>query len=132
MKPNIGQKVAEKQQQQKNFHDTHYCEYTFSVGKKVLIKKARVNSITNQTGPVSFKVKLHDGKIICCHQDKLRKRGIDDSAVTVQPPLLTDDDLTMFTGSETAPEVTNESTHEYRASLPFPTKLATGNKLHTS
>ena len=39
LKPNIGQKVAAKQQQQKNFHDTHCCEHTFSVGERVFIKK---------------------------------------------------------------------------------------------
>ena len=113
LKPNIGQKVADKQQQQKSFHDTYCCERTFSVGEKVFVKnntkgqKWMPGSITKQTGPISFKVKLHD-------QDQLRKRDIDDSAVTLQPPLLTDDDLTMFTASETTQEVTNGSTHMNR------------------
>ena len=117
LKPNIGQKVAAKQQQQKNFHDTHCRERTFSVGERVFIKnnakgqKWIPGSITKQTGPVSFKVKLHNGKIIRCHQDQLRKREIDDSALTQQSPLLTDDDLTMFTGNGITPQVVTEQTH---------------------
>ena len=65
-------------------------------------------SIIKQTGPVSFKVKLHKGKIIRCHQEQLRKRKID---MTQQSPLLTDDDLTMFTGNGITPRVATEQTH---------------------
>ena len=56
---------------------------------------------------------MHNGKIIRCHQDQLRKREIDDSALplTQQSPLLTDDDLTMFTGNEITPQVVTEQTH---------------------
>ena len=116
-KPNIGQKIAEKQQKQKNFHDTHYCERTFSVGERMFIKnnakgqKWIPGSMTKQTGQVSFKVKLHNEKTIRCHQDQHRKREIDDSAMTQQSPLLTDDDLTMFTGNEITPQVATEQTH---------------------
>ena len=35
LKPNIGQKVIDKQQQQKNFHDAHCRERIFSEGESV-------------------------------------------------------------------------------------------------
>lgn len=61
LKPNIEQKVAAKQQQQKNFHDTHCCERTFSVGECSYKNNAKgqkwiPGSITKQTGPVSLKL----------------------------------------------------------------------------
>ena len=38
LKPNIGQKVIDKQQQQKNFHDAHCRERIYSEGEKVFVK----------------------------------------------------------------------------------------------
>ena len=114
LKPNIGQKVIDKQQQQKNFHAAHCRERIFSEGEKVFVKnnlkgkKWIPGSIIKQTGPVSFKVTLQDGKTIRCHEDQLRKRDMDETKDS-DSPLLTDDDLTMFTGRETIPEVTTES-----------------------
>ena len=102
LKPNIGQKVIDKQQQQKNFHDAHFRERIFSEGEKVFVKnnlkgkKWIPGSIIKQTGPVSFKVTLQDGKTIRCHPDQLRKRDMDETKES-DSPLLTDDDLTMFT-----------------------------------
>lgn len=106
LKPNLEQKVTEKQQQLKSFHDNHCRNCTFSVGEKVFTrnhqkgKKWLSGRIVSETGPVSFKVMLEDGKTIRCHQDQLRKRFTDD---TQGPPLLTDDDLSMFTGNSTTP-----------------------------
>ena len=40
-----------------------------------------------------------------------RPKEIDDSAMTQQSPLLTDDDLTMFTGNGITPQVVTEQTH---------------------
>ena len=68
-------------------------------------KKGLPGSIIKETGPHSFKVKLEDGKMVHCHQDQLRKCFIDENIITREPPLLTDDDLTIFTGSETRPVV---------------------------
>ena len=38
LKPNIEQKVTEKQQQQKSSHDSHCCECTFSEVEKVFVR----------------------------------------------------------------------------------------------
>ena len=61
-------------------------------------------SVVKQTGPVSCKITLQNGKTIRCHQDQLIKRDTDDLAMTKEPPVLTDDDLTMFTGNNNTPE----------------------------
>ena len=89
---------------------------SFSVGEKVFVKnnlkgpKWLPGFVVKQTSPVSCKVTLQNGKTIRCHQDQLRKRDVEDLAMTKEPPLLTDDDLTMFTGNSITPEVTNDST----------------------
>ena len=74
----------------------------------MFVKKSIPGSFIKQTGPVSFKVTLQDGKTIHCHQDQLRKRDMDETKKS-NSPLLTDDNLSMFTGRETIPEVTTES-----------------------
>ena len=38
LKPSIGLKITEKQQQQKSIHDLHCRERSFSVGEKVFVK----------------------------------------------------------------------------------------------
>ena len=50
------------------------------------------DSIIDKTGPVYFKVKLQDDKVIRCHQDQLRLRYTIDSEL----PVLNDDDINMF------------------------------------
>ena len=68
----------------------------------------------DKTGPVSFKVKLQDGKIIRCHQDQLRPCCTDDSEL----PLLNDNDVNMFPSIQeprvSNDEVSTDSTSECR------------------
>ena len=102
LKPNLEQKVAVKQQQQKSFHDSHCRDCTFLEGEKVFAKnylkgkKWLPGSSIKKTGPVSYKVLLETGRIICCHQDQIRRCFIDETVTTKEQPLLTDDDLTML------------------------------------
>ena len=65
-------------------------------------------SVVKQTGPVSCKVTLQNGRTIHWHPDQFTKRDIDDLVMTKELPLLTDDNLTMFTGNNITPEITNE------------------------
>ena len=109
LKPNMEERVVAKQQKQKESHDQHCRDCTFSVGERVYAKNYRKGqrwlsgSIVDKTGPVSFKVKLQDGKIICCHQDQLRPCYTDDSEL----PLLNDDDVNMFPSVQ-EPRVSND------------------------
>ena len=59
------ERVVAKQQKQKESHDQHCRDCTFSVGERVYAKNYRKGqrwlsgSIVDKTGPVSFKVKLY-------------------------------------------------------------------------
>jgi len=62
------------------------------VGEKVFVKnhhrgnKLLLGSIIKETGPVSFQVKLKDGRIICCHQDQIRQCFIDNNDENQEAP----------------------------------------------
>ena len=124
LKPSTEQRVANKQQQQRETHDKHCRKCTFSVGEKVFVKnhhrgnKWLPGSIVKETGPVSFQVKLKDGRIIRCHQDQIRQCFIDNNDENQEAPLLNDDDVTMFSGTpvpqDASPPAENPSTNVER------------------
>ncbi len=70
LKPSTEGKVTDKQMKQKQQHDKHAKPRTFSVGQQVMLKDFRANgtwlpgSIVQQTGPVSYKVDIGDGRIL--------------------------------------------------------------------
>ena len=70
------------------------------------------DNIVKETGPISFQVKLEDGKTICCHQGQLRQHYNDIDIEDKGTPLLDDDDLTMFPNSFTPPDVTVDSSSD--------------------
>ena len=84
LKPNLEQKVAEKQRRQQFDHDKHSRVRQFSVGDKVFVKNQGRGETwlpghnIESSGPVSFKVQLQDGKTISRHQDHLRKQFTED------------------------------------------------------
>ncbi len=78
--------MTDKQMKQKQQHDKHAKPRTFSVGQQVMLKDFRTNgtwlpgSIVQQTGPVSYKVDIGDGRILRRHLDHIR-----DSVSTTNP-----------------------------------------------
>ena len=118
LKPCTDEKVVAKQLKQKESHDKRCRQCTFSVGEKVYVKSNRKGKnwlsgfIVRETGPVSFQVKLEDGKTIRFDQDQLRQRYNDIDIEDKDTPLLDDDDLTMFPNSFTPPDVTVDSSSE--------------------
>ena len=80
LKPNTEGNVSDKQMKQKQQHDKHAKPRTFSVGQQVMLKDFRTNgtwlpgSIVQQTGPVSYKVEIGDGRILRRHIDHIRDR----------------------------------------------------------
>jgi len=112
LKPSTDEKVLAKQLKQKDTHDKQCRRCTFSVGEKVYVKNNRKGKnwlsgcIVKETGPVSFQVKLEDGKTIRCHQDQARHRFNDIDSEDKEVPLLDDNDLMMFPNSTTQPEIT--------------------------
>ena len=81
LKPRIDKRVLEKQERQKADHDKNVRDRFFSKGEKVFAKnhgkgdKWLYGEIVKKSGPLSFKVKLDDGRVAHYHQDHLRKRS---------------------------------------------------------
>ena len=65
---------------QKSKHDAHAHERLLNEGDTVLVRnylrgeKWEPGTIIKKTGPVSYSVKLSDGRDRRCHQDQVRKR----------------------------------------------------------
>jgi len=76
----MDQHVIEKQKKQKSDHDIHAKERVSSKGEKAFARnhgkgeKWLSGEILGSTGPLSFEVKLEDGRISRYHQDHLRKQ----------------------------------------------------------
>ena len=83
IKPSLETKVYKKQQNQKIHHDKTTRECQFKEGESVFVRNHRGGEkwlsghIELVTGPVSFQVKLADGRTVRSHQDHIRKRGIE-------------------------------------------------------
>ena len=82
IKPDIGGKVAAQQTRQKGMHDRHAKARFFASGDAAYALRYHGNkeswvhgSIVEQTGPLSYIVRLEDGSVIRRHVDQLQ-RGI--------------------------------------------------------
>ena len=85
-KPSADKKRSEvvtKQQVQKQNHDKHSKGREFQIGDHVYVKNRSngdrwlAGTVTTVSGPVSYNVRLSDGRVWKCHQDQLRKRYMD-------------------------------------------------------
>ena len=99
LKPYTADKVEKKQMDQKKQHDQNARGRNFGVGDKAFVRNYHQGEkwlsgfIKKRTGPVSFLIKLTDGRYRRCHQDQLRRRCTDvdtprdpDSSVEIQMP----------------------------------------------
>ena len=83
LKPHTAERVERKQSQQKEQHDTRSRERKFNEGSKVFVRNYHQGNrwlpgvVKQRTGPVSFHVKLDDGRIRRCHQDQIRNRSVE-------------------------------------------------------
>ena len=81
MLPDIKNSVQKKQQTQKVNHDKHSRHRTFQVGDGVQIRDFNTGNgwipgtISKTNGPLSFNVKLQDGRIVCQHTDHILSRS---------------------------------------------------------
>ena len=82
LKPHTADRVEQKQSQQKAHHDARAKSRIFKLGDAVFVKnygsgrRWLPGKIEQVTGPVSFQVKLDDGRTRRCHQDQIRIRVI--------------------------------------------------------
>ena len=80
LKPNVNERVEYRQFQQKLAHDSSAQKRSFEKGDAVFARNFGTGSswlssvIQEVTGPVSFVVKLPDGRVVRRHQDHLRRR----------------------------------------------------------
>ena len=93
IKPDIGGKVAAQQTRQKGMHDRHAKARFFASGDAAYALRYHGNKeswvhgiIVEQTGPLSYIVRLEDGSVVRRHVDQLQ-RGI--TSPPVVPPALT-------------------------------------------
>ena len=87
VQPNLSNQVELKQEAQKQYHDRHAKSRVFELGNKVFVKNPSSGppwlsgDIIQIRGPVSYTVKLSDGRIMRKHVDQIRER-----TVTVDEP----------------------------------------------
>ena len=82
VQPNLSNQVELKQEAQKQYHDRHAKSRVFELGNKVFVKNPSSGPpwlsghIIQIRGPVSYTVKLSNGRIMRKHIDQIRKRTV--------------------------------------------------------
>ena len=86
--PHLGSSVRLKQDAQKSHHDKHAKHRTFEVHDAVYVrdfpsgKQWLAGVVVEKKGPLSYVVKLDDGRLVRRHVDHVRNRTIESSAST--------------------------------------------------
>ena len=122
MRPDIASRVSDRQEKQKIAHDQHARHRPFCVGEDVYAKnfasskeKWLHGKIVAQSGPVSYRVKLDDGRVCSRHADHIRKRASAPNATMTstsmerQPTLLS---LLTYRRSQATPNYRVSSSEE--------------------
>ena len=84
MHPDIGQRVLQRQQKQAESHNAHAKDRALRVGDTVFVMNFSGKTkwlhgvIVEQTGPVSFRIRLEDGRVVRRHIDRVRSRRVND------------------------------------------------------
>ena len=125
-KPDLENRVAIKQDQQKQQHDKHARQRAIQVGDTVYAKNLRPGptwmpaTVIAQTGPVSYRVELENSKTVWRrHQDQLRERyenstnietdgTVDESTSAEQSDSLIDVDVIPTDATNQSSNSTNE------------------------
>ena len=122
--PNTAKRVQEKQDVQKANHDIRAKARVFTLGDKVYLKNFGPGQswlsgeIVKTTGPVSYHVRLADGRIRRCHQDQLRAReGKEEATQEVLDDTLEDSEL-IPTLMSTNSEATDDSQSQLQEGNP--------------
>ena len=80
LKPNLGSYVRSQQENQKSVHDQHSKQREFAVGVQIFMRNFGPGNswlpgkVVQQRGPLSYLVKLEDGRYFRRHLDHLRIR----------------------------------------------------------
>ena len=111
-------RVTNKQQNQKCHHDAYASKHHFTIGDTVFVrdfpsgKNWLPGTLTQSKGPLSFLIKLDDGRVIRHHIEHIRERL---AMVSSPYPTSCDDwDEYFPSNSNTSPELTKQSNTEPR------------------
>ena len=83
MRPNAAERVERQQSKQVQQHNAQARERTLEAGERVFVRNYQQGErwipgvIEEATGPVSFRVRMSDGRLRRCHQDQVRNRSVD-------------------------------------------------------
>ena len=112
LRPDMASRVHCKQAKQKENHDVHSKQRELQVGMSVYVYNNNghpewlAGTIEKQTGPVSYVVKLSDGRTWCRHVDHIRIRTVQET----YPDTDSDDIVPLTTLSPDITETTNSPT----------------------
>ena len=126
LRPSVQDTVLHRQAYDKQRHDTRSAIRTFRAGDSVWAlnfqgkPKWIPTMVENQLGPLTFTVRLRDGRLWKRHQDHLRERRHDETeevgaeerpaVVQLPPPALQPTAINSETRSTDTPATTNDST----------------------
>ena len=117
IKPSVGERVEGCQWQQKMNHDPAVRQKTFSKGDMVYFRNFGTGQrwwpgvVQEQTGPLSFLIKLPNDQLVRRHQDHLRRRNVDEAEVSPQ-------DVPVPASEELEPEVDTDDTSDLAPAVP--------------
>ena len=84
LKPNTADRVERQQAKQVQKHNIHARERSIGPGYRVNIRNYQSESrwlagvVQDNTGPVSFRVKMQDGRLRRYHLDQVRSRSVEE------------------------------------------------------
>ena len=132
--PNLSSRVLDAQSNQKTHHDYHAKDRTLSVGDPVLCDnfgkgdKLLPGHILHKPGPMSYFVKLDDGRYIRRHQDNVRFRSY-----AVEPTESHESGKELFNENTVLPNVTVATSDKESDTIPpLPEKPPINTPLGTS
>ena len=132
--PNLSSRVLDAQSNQKTHHDYHAKDRTLSVGDPVLCDnfgkgdKLLPGHILHKPGPMSYFVKLDDGRYIRRHQDNVRLRSY-----AVEPTESHESGKELFNENTVLPNVTVATSDKESDTIPpLPEKPPINTSLGTS
>ena len=130
LKPNLEQRVTDKQAAQKSQHDQHSRQRYFIVGQRVMAKNLRPGpawvpgTITEQLGPLTFRVRVQNGQMWKRHMDHLKASG--DPGLSQEQSDLEENTQSEFTYTPRSETVTEPPTQQ-----PTPPSMVESNNSTT-
>ena len=116
LKPNLEQRVTDKQAAQKSQHDQHTRQRYFIVGQRVMAKNLRPGpawvpgTITEQLEPLTFHVRVQNGQMWKRHMDHLKASG--DPGLSQEQSDLEENTQSEFTYTPRSETVTEQTTQQ--------------------